>query len=64
MNGHGSYLSHMTIIMLLMFISLLLKSYIQNVVKIGPVLSGKSFNFHMLMTFGQGQNNLYTRIPS
>ena len=42
-----------------------LKAYIQNLVKIGPVVSEKSFNFHMYMTLGQGQEmTLNTYIPS
>ena len=40
----------------LAFISMYLKAYIQNLVKMAQWFLGKtSFNFHMYMAFGQGQ---------
>ena len=40
--GHGCNLGHVTNIILMIFISMYLKAYIQNLVKNGPVVSEKS----------------------
>ena len=39
--GHSSHLGHVTRLMLIVFISMYLKAYIQNFVKNGPVVSDK-----------------------
>ena len=52
---HGDHLGQVTSIILIYFHTMYLKVYIQNVVKKGEVVSEKSFNFHMYMTLGQGQ---------
>ena len=41
MRGHGGHLGHVTSIMLIIFISVYLKAYMQNLVKNGNVVSEK-----------------------
>ena len=65
--GRGGHLGHVTSIILMNFHFLVFKFCIPNLVKNGLVVSEKSFNFHMKMTFGQGQEMtviLNTHIPS
>ena len=62
---HGSHLGHVTSIMLLNFHFHVLKAYIQNLVKNGPVVFEKSkFQFSYVMTLGQGQEMTLTFINS
>ena len=42
MYGHGGHLGHVTSIILIIFISMYIKAYKQNLVKNGPVVSEKS----------------------
>ena len=44
---HGSYLGHLTSIMIMIFVSLYLNTYIQNSVEHDPFLRKASFNFHV-----------------
>ena len=49
--GHGSHLGHVTIIISKSIISLYLKAYIQNLVKMAKLFPRKSsFNFDIYMT--------------
>ena len=65
---YGSHLGHVTSIMLLNFHFHVPKSLHTNLVKIAQwFLRKASFNFHMLLTLGQGQEmtlTFSTHIPS